>query len=65
MRQQAPDKAVKPSSVMGMTKDLAERYVVSLSAASNTKFVVVRFGNVLQLLGWMDCCLDSWTPEHG
>lgn len=41
------DKAVNPTSVMGASKQLAERYVHSLSEASDTKFVVVRFGNVL------------------
>ncbi|MFM8496064.1 MAG: polysaccharide biosynthesis protein, partial [Planctomycetia bacterium] len=41
------DKAVNPTSVMGCSKLLAERYVQALSAASETKFIVVRFGNVL------------------
>jgi FlaA1/EpsC-like NDP-sugar epimerase len=41
------DKAVNPTSVMGCTKQIAERYVLSLGAFSDTKYVVVRFGNVL------------------
>jgi FlaA1/EpsC-like NDP-sugar epimerase len=41
------DKAVNPTSVMGCTKQIAERYALSLGANSKTKFVVVRFGNVL------------------
>jgi FlaA1/EpsC-like NDP-sugar epimerase len=41
------DKAVNPTSVMGVSKQLAERYVHALSQRSSTKFVVVRFGNVL------------------
>ena len=41
------DKAVHPSSVMGATKQLAERYVHALSQVSATRFTVVRFGNVL------------------
>ncbi len=41
------DKAVNPTSVMGATKHLAERYVNACSAHSTTKFIVVRFGNVL------------------
>ncbi len=40
------DKAVRPSSVMGATKRLAELIVKSVQA-EETKFVSVRFGNVL------------------
>ncbi len=45
------DKAVNPTSVMGCTKHLAERVVHEYSENSNTKFVVVRFGNVLGSAG--------------
>lgn len=41
------DKAVNPSSVMGATKRLAEHVIQYMNAISNTKFVAVRFGNVL------------------
>lgn len=41
------DKAVNPSSVMGCSKLIAERFVQAFSATARTKFVVVRFGNVL------------------
>ncbi len=41
------DKAVNPTSIMGASKQLAERYVHALSEISQTKFVAVRFGNVL------------------
>lgn len=45
------DKAVRPSSVMGATKRAAERYVRLMSQRSETKFLSVRFGNVLGSAG--------------
>ncbi len=41
------DKAVNPTSVMGLTKRMAELICQSFSGSSSTEFVVVRFGNVL------------------
>jgi FlaA1/EpsC-like NDP-sugar epimerase len=41
------DKAVNPTSVMGCSKLIAERFVQSFAKTARTKFIVVRFGNVL------------------
>lgn len=42
------DKAVNPTSIMGLSKRLAEMYIRSVAKTeTKTKFSVVRFGNVL------------------
>ena len=41
------DKAVRPTSVMGVTKRIAELAIRSVQSESDTRFVAVRFGNVL------------------
>jgi len=41
------DKAVDPTSFMGLSKRLAELMVKAYAAKSHTRFLVVRFGNVL------------------
>lgn len=46
------DKAVKPVNVMGMTKALQERIFARANLdTSNTRFVIVRYGNVLASRG--------------
>ncbi len=50
------DKAVNPVNVMGMTKKIAEKLVCHLSTENNgmpsyTKYMIVRFGNVLESSG--------------
>jgi FlaA1/EpsC-like NDP-sugar epimerase len=41
------DKAVRPTSMMGATKRVAELLIRTLQSEGGTKFVAVRFGNVL------------------
>ncbi|SSC13013.1 putative polysaccharide biosynthesis protein EpsC [Mesotoga infera] len=41
------DKAINPSSIMGVSKRLAEEFVRSIAENSATRFGIVRFGNVL------------------
>jgi len=55
------DKAVNPSSVMGATKRLAERYVRSLAGSQrSTRLSMVRFGNVL---GSSGSVLQVWARQ--
>jgi len=41
------DKAVKPTSVMGASKRIAEMYTQAMNSKNGTLFITTRFGNVL------------------
>ncbi len=45
------DKAVRPANVMGATKRVAELICQGMNSENETKFIAVRFGNVLNSAG--------------
>jgi FlaA1/EpsC-like NDP-sugar epimerase len=54
------DKAVNPSSIMGATKRIAELVIQDLAQRTQTKYVAVRFGNVLDSRGSV---LPIWRQQ--
>jgi len=66
------DKAVNPSSVMGASKRIAEKYVQTLNDEANvatksmsTKFITTRFGNVLGSNGSIVPLFSKQISEGG
>lgn len=59
------DKAVNPSSIMGATKRVAEMIIRRLNEVSATRFMAVRFGNVLGSRGSLLPILEEQIRRGG
>lgn len=58
------DKAIRPKSIMGATKRIAELYIQSLNGAE-TRFLAVRFGNVFDSKGSVVPLFKKQIAEGG
>ena len=58
-------KAINPTNVYGTTKKAAEYIVQDLSGKGKTKFVVVRFGNVIRSRGSIIRVFERQIREEG
>ena len=59
------DKAVNPTSIMGVSKRVAEKYVQALSYTQSTSFITTRFGNVLGSAGSVIPILKQQLAQGG
>ncbi len=59
------DKAVMPTSIMGLTKRLCELFVLALNNQSKTNFITTRFGNVLGSTGSVVPVFQRQIKEGG
>ena len=59
------DKAVRPTSMMGATKRVAEIFIRALQPTSPTRFVSVRFGNVFASSGSVIPIFESQIASGG